>query len=311
MRLFYTDEFVLPLPDGHKFPMSRYRLLRDRLVEQQIASPEQLFVPEAAEFSDLCRVHTTDYVTRIFAGELQPDEQRRIGFPWSTQMVERSRRSVGATLCAARYALRSGLGVNLAGGTHHAFADRGGGYCVFNDVAVTIRTLQAQGLIQRAVVIDCDIHQGDGTAALFAGDESVFTFSMHAQKAYPARKQQSDLDLPLLPGTGDADYLSALQQGLEQTWRHGPYDIAFYLAGADPFVGDRLGGLALTKSGLAERDRLVATSCREHQLPLVIAMAGGYADDVRDIVEIQARTIQIAGEVYNWDGREKDECGSS
>jgi len=206
---FYTDEFVLPLPDGHQFPMDRYRLLRERIIQQGIAHPGQLRVPEAASREQLLRVHCPDYVGRVFTGTLSREEQRRIGFPWTPQMVERSRRSVGATIQAALVAIESGFAANLAGGTHHASYDRGSGYCVFNDVVVTIAELRQRGMIQRAVVIDGDVHQGDGTALLCQNDSDVFTFSIHAQKAFPARKQQSDLDIALAPQTGDVEYLDA------------------------------------------------------------------------------------------------------
>jgi acetoin utilization deacetylase AcuC-like enzyme len=293
-RVFYTDEFVLPLPEGHRFPMARYRLLRERLIERGIVSLDDLAVPPAATDDELRLVHDAGYVARVTSGTLADDEQRRIGFPWSPKMVERSRRSVGATIAAARIALVDGLGINLAGGTHHAAVDRGGGYCVFNDVAVAIRVLQRDRALTRAVVIDADVHHGDGTASIFAGDPTVFTFSIHARKAYPSRKPPSSLDVALEPGADDATYLDALSNALARVAASGPFDMAFYLAGADPFAGDTLGGLALTKTGLAERDRRVLQVCRGLGWPIVITMAGGYAADINDIVDIQCETVRLA-----------------
>lgn len=288
---FYTDEFVLPLPNGHQFPMDRYRMLRERIGEVGITTPDQLQIPTAATREQLLRVHCAEYVERVFSGTLSREDQRRIGFPWTPQMVERSRRSVGATIQAALVAVESGFAANLAGGTHHASFDRGSGYCVFNDVVVTIGELRARQLLQRAVVIDCDVHQGDGTALLCRNDPDAFTFSIHAQKAFPARKQQSDLDIALPPQTRDDEYLDALARGLEQIRSQQPFEMAFYLAGADPFEGDRLGGLSVTKRGLAQRDQMVKDCCQQLGIPVVIAMAGGYAERIDDIVDIQAQTL--------------------
>jgi len=297
MQVFYTDEFVLPLPEGHRFPMSRYRLLREAIQEQGIVSPDECHRPAPAANDELRLVHTTEYLGRVVDGTLAPDEQRRIGFPWTPQMVERSRRSVGGTISAARAALEEGIGINLAGGTHHAFADRGGGYCVFNDVAVAIRVLQREGAIRRAVVLDVDVHHGDGTAHIFSQDETVTTVSLYAQKAFPSRKPPGDLDFPLPPGTPDEVYLTALDRALTEIGHRGPFDILFYLAGADPYEGDLLGGLSVTMAGLAERDRRAFEACHDRKLPVAVSMAGGYARDVRDIVSIQVRTVALAREI--------------
>ena len=299
MNLFYTDLFVLPLPEGHRFPMQRYRLLRERLEQSGLFASEQLCVPPAATDDQLRYVHTADWVERVAAGTLSDVEQRRIGFPWSPEMAERSRRSTGATVAAAGCALADGVSANLAGGTHHAFADRGAGYCVFNDVAVAIRCLQWQQKIKTALVVDLDVHQGDGTAAIFANDESVTTFSLHAKKAFPARKQQSDLDIDLSPGTSDTEYLTAVQAGLEWAARRSMPDLVCYLAGADPFEKDKLGGLAVSKDGLKERDRMVFQFCERNGLPVVITLAGGYAEDIGDIVDIQFRTIVLAQQMLS------------
>ncbi len=293
MKLFFTDRFVLPLPPGHRFPMSKYRLLRDRLVSDPVHADDVFLEPPAATRNELCLAHDSSYVDRVFAGELSETELKRIGFPWSEAMVERSRRSSGATLSAARAALEGeGIAVNLAGGTHHAMRGAGEGYCVFNDAAVAIRTLLEERRIARACVIDCDVHQGNGTAEILGQDANVFTFSIHCAKNFPVRKYPSHLDVDLDEGTDDAVYLIKLQQGLEAVMASGPFDLAIYLAGADPFEGDRLGKLRLTKSGLIERDRIVLDHLVARRIPTAIAMAGGYAPNVTDIVDIHAATIR-------------------
>jgi len=294
IELFYTDRFALPLPEGHRFPMDKYRMLRERLVASGLVDGGALRVPAAATDAELCLAHDRSYVERVSRGELSTMDIRRIGFPWSPQLVERSRRSVGATIAAARSALVHGVAANLAGGTHHAFADHGEGYCVFNDVVVAARVLQREAKIARAIVIDCDVHQGNGTAALAAGDPSLFTFSIHSAKNFPFRKAQSDLDIALPDGTRDAEYLAALAGGLARSLETAGAELAFYVSGADPYAGDRLGRLALTKAGLEARDHLVLARCRERALPVAITMAGGYAEPITDIVDIHAATIAVA-----------------
>jgi acetoin utilization deacetylase AcuC-like enzyme len=238
------------------------------------------------------------YVERVISGQLSPQEIKRIGFPWSEKMVERSRRSSGATLVAARTALSESISVNLAGGTHHAMYDAGEGYCVFNDAAVTIRVLRHEGLISRAIVIDCDVHQGNGTAQILGQDPHVFTFSIHGEKNFPLRKHPGSLDVELPDGTDDTTYLNALQRGLERAFSQGPYELIIYLAGADPFKLDRLGRLSLSKPGLKARDQLVLDFARKSRTPIAIAMAGGYAPNVDDIVDIHAATIALASEYF-------------
>jgi acetoin utilization deacetylase AcuC-like enzyme len=294
VRAFYSDHFVLPLPEGHKFPMAKYSRLRERILAEGIVSPDNLHEAPAVSWEDLRLVHHAAYVDAVATGTVAPDIQRRIGFPWSPQMVERSRRSVGATIAAARAALDDGVSANLAGGTHHAFADRGEGYCVFNDVAVGIRVLQRDHFASRIAVVDLDVHQGNGTASIFAADDSVFTFSMHGEKNFPFKKELSDLDVALPDGTGDGDYLSALRLHLDEVLnRHRP-DFVFYLAGADPFEGDRLGRLKLTVDGLRERDEVVFKTCARRALPVAVSMSGGYANDVDAIVTIHTNTIRAA-----------------
>ena len=292
MQAFHSDRYPLPLPPGHRFPRSKYRLLRER-----VAGFADLVANEAAAASDaqLTLVHDADYVRAVVNGTLTAAEQRAIGFPWSEEMVERSRRSVGATIAAARAALAEGVAANLAGGTHHAAAGRGSGYCVFNDVAVAARVLQAEA--GRRVVVDLDVHQGDGTAAIFAGDASVFTISLHGAKNFPFRKATSDLDVALADGCGDADYLAALDGALALLAREHaarPFGLAFYLAGADPHEGDRLGRLKLTAAGLLERDRRVLDRLGALGIPVALAMAGGYGIDLDVTVAIQAATVEAA-----------------
>jgi acetoin utilization deacetylase AcuC-like enzyme len=253
-----------------------------------------LLVPPAATVQQLTLAHDPDYVNRVFLGQLSDIELKRIGFPWSEKMVERSRRSSGATLAAARTALTERISVNLAGGTHHAMRSAGEGFCVFNDAAVTILTLRDEGLIRNALVVDCDVHQGNGTAEILGNDPHCFTFSIHGEKNFPLRKHPSSLDIDLPDGTTDGHYLTELQRGLQQCITSGHYDLMIYLAGADPFEGDRLGRLKLTKPGLIERDRAVLQFAQTHAIPVAVAMAGGYAQNVHDIVDIHAATVATA-----------------
>lgn len=294
MRLYYTDHFELPLPQAHRFPMDKYRRLRRRVAAAEHHRNDPLLVPPAATDQQLHLAHCPEYVRRVEQGELSVAEVRRIGFPWSPKMTQRSRRSTGATIAAARCALEEGLAANLAGGTHHAFHDCGEGYCVFNDSAVALRVLAEEGLVRRGIVIDCDVHQGNGTAAILHGDDRFFTFSIHGEKNFPLRKHPSDLDVPLPDGIDDQYYLDKLNQGLEQAFNNQTFDIAIFLAGADPFEGDRLGRLKVTKAGLAKRDELVIDYCQSLGVPLAISMAGGYAPNIDDIVDIHAKTLQIA-----------------
>jgi acetoin utilization deacetylase AcuC-like enzyme len=297
MDAWYCPLFELPLPDGHAFPMVKYRRLYEAVHGRAGAWGIALREPAPAVDADLLRVHCPGYVARMRDGSVRPEEMRRIGFPWSPAMVARSCLSSGATMAALRSALDGdGVAINLAGGTHHAAFDRGGGYCVFNDTVIAARHAQAHGWLRRLLVIDLDAHHGNGTAELCAGDPSVFTFSMHAAKSYPALKPPSDLDVPLAAGTGDADYLDALARHLPDAIARARADAAIYLAGADPFAGDRLGGLGLSMAGLAERDRMVFAACRRAGLPVAVTMAGGYAPDPDDIVAIHLNTVRIAAE---------------
>ncbi len=295
MRVFYCHHFVLPLPPEHRFPMAKYARLHARVEAASARLGIRLEEPAAAGIEDLLRVHARGYVEAMLDGSVAPDLMRRIGFPWSAAMVERSRRSSGGTIAALRAALDGeGVAVNLAGGTHHAAHDRGGGYCVFNDSVVAARHVQAAGLARRLLVVDLDVHHGDGTAALCAGDASITTFSIHAARNYPAVKPPSDIDVALPDGTGDAQYLDTLAHWLPQAIDRARPDALVYLAGADPFVGDRLGYLALSKPGLAQRDREVLYTAARLGLPVAVSMAGGYAEDVDDIVDIHFATVATA-----------------
>ncbi len=297
MQIFYSDHFTMPLPDGHRFPMPKYMLLGQRVRQAGLVPPEDLHEAPAAGDEDILRVHLPEYWDRVVNGTLSEKEIRRIGFPWSPGLVERTRRSVGGTLAACRAALQEGFAANLAGGTHHAYPDHGEGYCVLNDVAIAARAMQHEGLARRVVIIDCDVHQGNGTAAIFAGDPSVYTFSMHGARNFPFHKEASDLDLALDNGCDDACFLAALQNGLDTVMGSFRADLGIYIAGADPYLDDRLGKLALTKAGLSERDRLVFERCLDEGLPLAIVMGGGYAYQVDDTVDIQFQTIRLAVEM--------------
>ena len=304
MKAFYSDQFVLPLPPGHRFPMAKYRLLRDRVAA---GLPQVRFAQApAASDGELALVHAPAYVEGIASGQIDPQIVREIGFPWSEAMAARARRSVGATIEACRAAMQEGVGANLAGGTHHAYPDRGSGYCVFNDVAVAARLMQAEWHrtrrhLLRVLVVDLDVHQGNGTAAIFRDDPTVFTLSLHGAKNFPARKESSDLDVELPDGCGDADYLAALDAALARVWRlHGdaPPGLAFYVAGADPHEHDRLGRLKLSFEGLAERDRRVFAALGERGIPVAVSMAGGYGRQVENTVAVHLRTLQEA--LHSW-----------
>ena len=299
MKIFHSDAYRLDLPARHTFPIEKYRLLRERIRAAGLVADDQLMGAPAVEDADILRVHDADYLNRLQQGRLTPREIRRIGFPWSPQLVQRATHSAGATLAAARAALAEGLGIHLGGGTHHAFPDHGQGYCVFNDVAIALRALQAAGQVRSAVVIDGDVHQGNGTAAIFRHDAGVFTFSIHGRNNFPSRKVPGDLDIALDDDTTDDDYLKALEGGLTQALGAGVFDLAVYLAGADPYHDDRFGRLALSMAGLARRDRLVLEHCRRSALPTVITMSGGYARQIEDTVAIHFQTVAIAAALFS------------
>lgn len=297
MKAFYADHFVLPLPEGHRFPMSKYALLRQRLLDEGILTLDDLHIPDAATDEEILRCHDADYLQRMKTGMLSSQEIRRIGFPWSPQMVERSRRSSGATIAAARAAIGGdGVAVNLAGGTHHACRDHGEGYCVFNDAAIAARAMQAEGLARRVVIIDTDVHQGNGTADIVGSDPTIFAFSIHGEKNFPFRKIPGDLDIGLADGTTDDVYLEMVEEGTRRAILSANPDFAVFVSGADPYAGDRLGKLNISKAGLAQRDALVLDLCSAAGLTVAIAMGGGYAHNVQDIVDIHLQTVRIAAQ---------------
>ena len=297
MKLFYTDVFVLPLPAGHRFPMEKYARLRAALLASGDFSESDFHLPPAASDEELARAHDPEYIAAVSCGELGISAQKAIGFPWSPGMVERSRRSAGATLAACRAAFADGISANLAGGTHHAFRDRGEGFCIFNDAAVAARAMQAEGRARRVLIVDCDVHQGNGTASILRGDDSIFTFSIHGARNFPFEKEISDLDIELPDGCNDDAYLLQLDHGLDTAFDLARPDLVIYLAGADPYHDDRLGRLALSFNGLAERDRRVFGRCKSLGLPVAVAMAGGYARQIDDTVAIHATTIRLAGQI--------------
>lgn len=297
MDAFYSDRFVLPLPAGHRFPMEKYQLLRERIGQ---TLPEiRLLEPEPLTDEALAVAHSPDYIRRLVGGDLSRKEMMAIGFPWSPEMVERSRRSAGATVMACRAAFRDGVGINLAGGTHHAYRDRGEGFCCFNDAVVAARLMQREGLATKCLVIDLDVHQGNGTAAMTRDDSNIFAFSMHAADNYPFVKERSDLDIELPDGTDDAMYLESLRAALIQIRTQFLPSLVIYLAGADPFCDDRLGRLALTKDGLLARDRQVFEFVRGLGVPIAIAMAGGYGRTIQDTVDIHFQTVNCALQYAN------------
>ena len=319
MQAFYSDNFVLSLPTGHRFPMVKYALLRDR-VATEMPGVRLAEAPVASD-GELALVHEPAYIEAIAQGTLAAAAQREIGFPWSPSMAERARRSVGATVAAARVALglvphrrREGIAANLAGGTHHAYAHKGGGFCVFNDAAVAARLMQAEYARPRAphpgssppaggvnarlplqvAIIDLDVHQGNGSASIFSNDSSVFTLSLHGAKNFPFRKEASDLDVELPDGCHDAPYLAALEQALDELDRRFEPGLVLYLAGADPFEGDRLGRLKLSYDGLEARDRRVFDWAWQRRIPLAFSMAGGYGVEIDETVQVQINTYKVA-----------------
>ncbi len=297
MRVFYTPRYYADIGEGHVFPIRKFEFVRDKLLREGTILSSELVEPQPASVEDVVLVHTEDYVTRLRAGALSERELRRLGLPWSKALVRRSFLAAGGTIGAARWALVNGVGSNLAGGTHHAFADRGEGFCVLNDVAIAVAVLRRKKLIKRMGVIDCDVHQGNGTATIFAADADVFTFSMHGAKNYPLFKARSTLDVELPDGASDAEYFETLAAHLPRVFAHQP-DIIFYLGGADPYKGDKLGRLALSIEGLRARDELALAECRAHSVPVVTVMSGGYSADINDTVEIHCNTIRAVRKIF-------------
>jgi acetoin utilization deacetylase AcuC-like enzyme len=297
MLVFYSPHYYAEIGDTHIFPIRKFELVRDRLLDEGTLLHHELVEPEPANIDDILLVHTEDYVSRLCAGELTTKEIRRLGLPWSESLVRRSFYAVGGTISAAATALEAGFSSNLAGGTHHSFADHGEGFCVLNDVAIAIRTLRKRGLIQRAAIIDCDVHQGNGTATIFSGDTETFTCSIHGANNYPLFKVGSTLDIELPDGTSDGLYLASLKESLPVVFGWDP-DIVFYLAGADPYVNDKLGRLAVSMNGLQHRDELVLNECFLREKPVATVMSGGYGKDINDTVEIHCNTIRSIKKIF-------------
>jgi acetoin utilization deacetylase AcuC-like enzyme len=297
MLVFYSPRYYADIGDTHIFPIRKFELVRDKLIAEGTLHPGELEEPAPADVANVLLVHTEDYVTRLCNGTLTDKEIRRLGLPWSESLVRRSFYAVGGTIAAALNSIATGYSSNLAGGTHHSFPDRGEGFCVLNDVAIAIRTLRSRGLIQRAAIVDCDVHQGNGTATIFESDKDTFTFSMHGANNYPLFKARSSLDVQLPDGTTDEEYLGVLSQNLPIAFEHKP-EIVFYLAGADPFAGDKLGKLSLSMTGLRLRDELVLRECYEHEVPVTTVMSGGYGKQIDDTVEIHCNTIRSVKAIF-------------
>jgi len=294
LQAWSSSRYVIPLPNGHRFPIEKYALLRHRVLAEGLIERDNLHEPTRASRDDLLGVHTQRYVDCFTSGDLTTGEQRRLGFPWSHHLVERSYHSVGGTCAAVEAALTDGVAINLAGGTHHAFPTHGEGFCVFNDVAIAVRRQLATGRISRAAIVDLDVHQGNGTHHIFAADPRVFTFSMHGRRNYPFHKVSGDCDVELEDGTGDDVYLERLADTLPAVLAAARPQLVVYLAGADPHEGDRLGRLCLTFQGLARRDHMVLSACREVGIPVAITIAGGYGRDIASTVEVHLNTVRAA-----------------
>ena len=297
MQVFYTPRYYADIGPGHVFPIRKFQLVRDRLLAEGTIEPSEIVEPSPAPLEDVLLVHTTDYISRLCSGNLTTKEIRRLGLPWSESLVQRSFYAAGGTLDATRASLAEGYSSNLAGGTHHSFSDRGEGFCVLNDVAIAIRAMRARKLIQRAAIVDCDVHQGNGTATIFAGDDDTFTFSIHGANNYPLFKAQSTLDVELADSTSDTQYLDTLAKHLPAVFAADP-EIVFYLAGADPYKADKLGRLALSIDGLRERDAYVLRECYKREVPIVTVMSGGYGKDINDTIEIHCNTIRMVKEIF-------------
>ncbi len=296
MTIFYSDSYTVPLPEGHRFPMEKYRMLRDALLAGGTVAPEELHEARPVELETLLAAHDPAYVNAFCDGTIDPKAMRRIGLPWSPEFVRRSLASVGGTLAAARAALVEGIAGNLAGGTHHAYAGHGEGFCVFNDIAVATRILLAEGQVKRVTVVDLDVHQGNGTAAILGADPRVFTLSLHGRNNYPFHKVPSTLDVPLEDGTGDEEYLRALAAAMEPAMAFAP-DLIFYQGGVDALAVDTLGRLGMTHEGLKRRDRMVLEAARERGIPLVLTLGGGYARPISETVGAHVGTYRVAREL--------------
>ena len=296
-RIYYSPYYYADIGENHVFPIKKFELVRDQLIREKTLQTSEIFEPPPAVVADVLLVHTEDYITRLRGGTLTTREVRRLGLPWSESLVRRSFLATSGTINAAKHALENSVSSNLAGGTHHSFPNRGEGFCVLNDVAVAIRVLQKENLARRFLIVDCDVHQGNGTAFIFKDDPAIFTFSMHGEKNYPLFKETSTLDIELPDKTNDQEFLGILDEALQRIFLHRP-DLIFYLGGADPFENDKLGRLGLTIEGLRRRDEMVLNFAKDRQIPIVTVMSGGYAKDINDTVEIHCNTIRAVKKVF-------------
>ena len=284
LAVVYHPDYVAPLPDGHRFPMNKFRLIRNLLLKDGIVTPDRIFTPQLPQFDWLTLVHTADYIQSYCEGTLDVRSQRRIGLPWSAALAKRTQIAVGGTILTAQLALKYGCACNTAGGTHHAFPSYGSGFCIFNDLAIAARVLQQQGKVKKILIVDLDVHQGDGTAFIFRDDESVFTFSMHCEANFPGKKQTSDLDVPLPVGLDDDGYLQILAHHLVDLLSEVKPDLVLYDAGVDTHVSDRLGKLALSDRGIYRRERMVLSTCLAEGYPVACVIGGGYGKDMSSLV---------------------------
>ena len=298
LPIIYHPDYVAPLPEGHRFPMPKFKLLYELLLGDSVAQPQQFYTPTRPPQELIELVHTCEYVNAYCQGTLDPKAQRRIGLPWSPELVNRTCVEVGGTILTAQLALLCGLACNTAGGTHHAFPSYGSGFCIFNDLAIASRVLQKIGLAQKILIVDLDVHQGDGTAFIFQNDDSVFTFSMHCEVNFPGTKQKSDLDVPLPVGMEDDEYLQTLASFLPDLLSNVKPDIVFYDAGVDPHIGDKLGKLALTDTGIFRREMQVLSTCVAAGYPVACVIGGGYADDMKSLVYRHSLVHRAASAVY-------------
>ena len=299
LAIVYHPDYVAPLPDGHRFPMAKFRLIRDLLLKDGIIRPDKIFTPQLPEFEQLQLVHTPEYIQNYCEGTLDYRSQRRIGLPWSASLAKRTRIAVAGTILTAQLALEYGCACNTAGGTHHAFPNYGSGFCIFNDLAIAAKVLQQQGKVKKILIVDCDVHQGDGTAFIFRHDKSVFTFSMHCEANFPGKKQQSDLDVPLPIGLDDDGYLQILASHLSDLLSEVRPDLVLYDAGVDTHISDRLGKLALSDRGIYRRERMVLSTCLSDRYPVACVIGGGYSKDLSSLVYRHSLLHRAAKDVIN------------
>jgi acetoin utilization deacetylase AcuC-like enzyme len=299
LKAFHCDRFPLPIPPRNRFPLDKYARLRER-VEYSVGLPVELIESPRISLEDIALAHDGQYVARALSGDFSSEEQRLLGFPWSPALIDRAMHSAGGTLAACRAAIEEGVAVNLAGGTHHAKHNSAAGYCLFNDVAIAARVVSAEARSARVLIVDADVHQGDGTAEILRGFPQLYTFSIHAQGNFPTRKATSNLDVAVADGMGDVGYLRNFRDGVERAFLAARPQVVIYLAGADPYRDDRLGRLNLSKQGLKTRDQDLVDRCRRSHVPLAVVTAGGYAPNIDDIVDIHAQTIQIASTYWQY-----------